>query len=72
MKYTNATKFHRKSGVAQWRDLQCALRVSQILEYSRRLFSPCAFFQWKFVRTLRWQGLKPLSLLVYGTTKVVP
>jgi hypothetical protein len=24
MKFTNATKFDRKSGVAQWRDLLCA------------------------------------------------
>src|SRR5580698_5344111 len=36
----NATKFHRKSGGAEWRDLLCALRPSQILEFSRRLFSP--------------------------------
>jgi len=33
MKFTNATNFHRKSGVAQWRDLQCAPRSSQILLY---------------------------------------
>jgi hypothetical protein len=36
MMFTNATKFNRKSGGAQWRDLQCALRTSQILEPSRR------------------------------------
>jgi hypothetical protein len=31
MKCTNAIKFHRKSGGAQWRDLQCARRRSRIL-----------------------------------------
>src|SRR3984885_11720059 len=34
MKCTSATKFHRKSGGAQWRDLRCAPRASQILEFS--------------------------------------
>jgi hypothetical protein len=37
MKCTNATKFYRKSGGAQWRDLRCASRASQILAFSRRL-----------------------------------
>ena len=44
MKCTNATKFHRKSGGAKPRDLRCAPRTSQILEFSRRLFSP-GFFE---------------------------
>jgi hypothetical protein len=39
MEYANATKSHRKSGVAERRDLRCALRASHILEFSRRLFS---------------------------------
>ena len=43
MKCTDATKFHRKSGVAERRDLRCAPRASQILEFSRRLFSPNPF-----------------------------
>ena len=30
-----ATRLHRKSGGAQWRDLQCALRLSQILRGKR-------------------------------------
>jgi hypothetical protein len=30
MKITNATKLHRKSGVAEWRDLRCAFIPSQI------------------------------------------
>jgi hypothetical protein len=34
MRFDNATKFHRKSGVAQWRDLRFLFR------FSRRLFSP--------------------------------
>jgi hypothetical protein len=38
-KRTNATKVNRKSGVAERRDLRCALRASQILEFSRRRFS---------------------------------
>jgi hypothetical protein len=29
MKCTNATKFHRKSGVAQWRDLLFTIRNSE-------------------------------------------
>ena len=41
MKCNNATKSHRKSGVAKWRDLRCAPRASQILEFSRRLCRPC-------------------------------
>jgi hypothetical protein len=36
----NATKFNRKSGGAEWRDLRCAPRASQILAFSRTLFSP--------------------------------
>ena len=31
MMCTNATMFHRKSGVAEWRDLRCAPRPSRIL-----------------------------------------
>ncbi len=36
MKYTSATTVNRKSGVAERRDLRCAPRASQILEFSRR------------------------------------
>ncbi len=54
MKCTNATKFHRKSGVASWRDLRCARRAFQILEFSRRLFSPFfregTLFRWTEVQ----------------------
>jgi hypothetical protein len=38
MKFDNATKFNRKSGVAQWRDLRCASRPSRILRGCARRF----------------------------------
>jgi hypothetical protein len=42
-------------------------------EFSRILFSPCAFVHWNFVRILRRQGLKALTILAgSGTTEVVP
>src|ERR1700691_4503449 len=49
MKCTNATKFHRKSGVAQWRDLQCAPRASRIFRTKSKPLSllrltPCLRF----------------------------
>jgi hypothetical protein len=31
MRFDNATKFHRKSGVAQWRDLRFLFRFSRSL-----------------------------------------
>jgi hypothetical protein len=34
MNCDNATKSNRKSGVAQWRDLRCAPRTSQMLKQS--------------------------------------
>jgi hypothetical protein len=37
MKFANATNLHRKSGVAQWRDLLFLFR------FKRRLFSPVPF-----------------------------
>ena len=40
MKCTNATKFHRKSGVAKRRDLRCALRASQILPVLTQTLKP--------------------------------
>jgi hypothetical protein len=41
MNCNNATKSNRKSGVAERRDLRCALRSSQILEFSRSPTEAC-------------------------------
>jgi hypothetical protein len=62
MKCTNATKVHRKSGVAEGRDLRCAPRPSQILEFSRRLFSP----SFRDESLFRWTEVQ-LPLLKQGT-----
>jgi hypothetical protein len=58
---------------AKRRDLQCAPRTPQILELSRRHFSPChRKIRTKF-QSKRAQGLKPHSFpYLYGTTEVVP
>ncbi len=59
MKYTNATKSNRKSGVAERRDLRCAPRPSQILEFSHRFFGPCRVFLLEFRADFRVAGAKP-------------